>query len=104
MFPHYMHQLECSRSLEGHQTPMVHECLQVAAALGCYHRWQHQVNHQEKSENADWKKVPTVPKGDFQYKYSLALVLLGSAQKPSVLPTLNFSDTVTTTSTIVGSL
>ena len=78
-----MHQLECSRSLEGHQTPMVHECLQVAAALGCYHRWQHRVNHQEKSENADWKKVSTVPKGDFRYKYSLVLVLLGSAQSPA---------------------
>ena len=71
MFSHYVHQLECSRSLEGHRTLMVHECLQVAAALGCYHRWQHRVNHQEKSDNADWKKVLTVAKGDFQYKYSL---------------------------------
>ena len=31
MFSHYMHQLECSRSLKGHWTLMVHECLQVAA-------------------------------------------------------------------------
>ena len=38
MFSHYVHQLENSGSLEGHRTLMVHECLQVAAALGQYHR------------------------------------------------------------------
>ena len=80
MFSHYVHQLECSRSLEGHWTLMVHECLLVAAALGRYHQWQCRVNYQEKSENANWKKVPAVAKDDFWYKYSSALTLLGSAQ------------------------
>ena len=71
-------------SLEGHQTLIVHECLQVAAALGRYHRWQHQVNLQEiSSENADWNKIPMVAKGDYQFKYSLALTLLGNAQNPA---------------------
>ena len=37
MFSHYVHQLESSRSLEGHWTLMVHECLQVPVALGQYH-------------------------------------------------------------------
>ena len=83
MFSHYMHQLESSGSLEGHQTLMVHECLQVAAALGWYHQWQHQVSHQEKSENTDWNKVPAVAKDDFQHKYSVALTLLGNAKNPA---------------------
>ena len=80
MFSYYVPQLESSGSLKGHRTLMVHECLQVAAALGWYHRWQHRVSHQEKSENADWNKVPAVAKDDFRYKYSLALTLLGSTQ------------------------
>ena len=42
MFSHYVHHLEGSGSLEGHWTLMVHKCLQVAAALGRYHRWQRQ--------------------------------------------------------------
>ena len=83
MFSHYVHQLESSGSLKGHQTLMAHECLQVAAALGRYHRWQCQVSHQERSENADWNKVPAVAKDDFQHKYSLALTLLGNAQNPA---------------------
>ena len=83
MFSHYMHQLESSGSLEGHQTLMVHECLQVAAALGQYHRWQRWVSHQEKNENAEWNKVPAVAKDDFQHKYSPALTLLGNAQNPA---------------------
>ena len=59
MFSHFVHQLENSGSLEGHRTLVVHECLQVAAALGQYHRWQCRVNLQEtSSENADWNKVP----------------------------------------------
>ena len=82
MFSHYVHQLESSRSLEGHWTLMVHECLQVAAALGRYHRWQHRVSHQEKSENADWNKVLAVAKDNFRHKYSPALMLLGSTQNP----------------------
>ena len=80
MFSHYVHQLESSGSLEGHRTLMVHECLQVAATLGQYHWWQRRVSHQEKSENADWNKVPAVAKDDFRYKYSPALTLLGSIQ------------------------
>ena len=83
MFSHYVHQLESSGSLEGHWTLMAHECLQVAAALVRYHRWQCQVSHQEKSENADWNKVPAVAKDDFQHKYSSALTLLGNAQNPA---------------------
>ena len=83
MFSHYVHQLESSGSLEGHRTLMAHECLQVAAALGQYHWWQRWVSHQEKSENADWNKVPAVAKDDFQHKYSLALMLLGNAQNPA---------------------
>ena len=62
---------------------MAHECLQVAAALGRYHQWQCRVSHQEKSENADWNKVPAVAKDDFQHKYSSALMLLGNTQNPA---------------------
>ena len=40
MFSHYVNHLECTGSLEGHRTLMVHECLVVAASLGRYHRWQ----------------------------------------------------------------
>ena len=68
MFSHYVYQLESSGSLEGHWTLMVHECLQVVAALGWYHWWQCRVSHQEKSENADWNKVPAVAKDDFRHK------------------------------------
>ena len=82
MFSHYVHQLENSGSLEGHRTLMAHECLQVVATLCWYHRWQHRVSHQEKSENADWNKVPAVAKDDFWHKYSSALTLLGNAQNP----------------------
>ena len=84
MFSHFVHQLENSRSLEGHRTLIVHECLQVVAALGWYHHWQHRVNLQEiSSENADWNKIPTVTKDDFRHKYSPALTLLGNAQNPA---------------------
>ena len=83
MFSHCVHHLEGSGSLEGHQTLMVHKCLQVVAALGRYHRWQRQVSHQEKSENTDWNKVPVVPKDDFWHKYSPALTLLVNAQNPA---------------------
>ena len=38
MFSHFVHQLENSGSLEGHRILIVHECLQVAGALGRYHR------------------------------------------------------------------
>ena len=84
MFSHFVHQLENSRSLEGHWTLIVHECLQVAAALGQYHHWQCRVNLQEiSSENADWNKIPKVAKDNFRHKYSPALTLLGNAQNPA---------------------
>ena len=84
MFSHFVHQLENSGSLEGHRTLMVHECLQVAAALGWYHHWQCRVNLQEiSSENANWNKIPTVAKGNFRFKYSPALTLLGNTQNPA---------------------
>ena len=53
------------------KTFIVHECLQVAAALGRYHCWQCRVNLQEiSSKNADWNKIPTVAKGNYRFKYS----------------------------------
>ena len=82
MFSHYVNHLECTGSLEGHWTLMVHECLVVAAALGRYHRWQCWVNPQDQDTH-DWTKVPVIPKGDFRHKYSLALTLLGNAQNPA---------------------
>ena len=87
MFSHFVHQLENSGSLEGHWTLIVHECLQVAAALGRYHHWQRWVNLQEiSSENADWNKIPKVSKDDFRHKYSPALTLLGNAQNLAYAP------------------
>ena len=81
MFSHFVHQLENSGSLEGHQILIVHKCLQVAAALGRYHCWQCRVNLQEiSSENADWNEIPKVTKDDFLHKYSPALTLLGNAK------------------------
>ena len=82
MFSHYVNRLECTSSLEGHRTLMVHECLVVAAALGQYHRWQCRVSHQDR-DTYDWTKVPVVPKDDFRHKYSPALTLLGNAQNPA---------------------
>ena len=82
MFSHYVNHLECTGSLEGHRTLMVHECLVVAAALGRYHRWQRRVSHQDRDTH-DWTKVPVIPKDDFRHKYSPALTLLGNAQNPA---------------------
>ena len=82
MFSHFVHQLENSRAIEGHRTLIVHECLQVAAALRWYHQWQRRVGHQERGENFDWNKVPSIAKDDFRHKYSTALTLLGNAQNP----------------------
>ena len=81
MFSHFVHQLESSGSTEGHEILIAHECLQVVAALGRYHCWQCRVNlHEISGENADWSKMPMIPKGDFRLKYSSALTLLGNAQ------------------------
>ena len=82
MFSHYVNHLECTGSLQGRRTFMVHECLVVAAALGRYHHWQRRVSHQDRDTH-DWMKVPVIPKDDFQHKYSLALTLLGNAQNPA---------------------
>ena len=84
MFSHFVHQLESSGSTEGHRILITHECLQVAAALGRYHCWQHRVNLQEISgKNADWNKTPMIAKGNFRFKYSSALTLLGNTQNPA---------------------
>ena len=84
MFSHFVHQLESSRSTEGHWILIAHECLQVVAALSHYHCWQCRVNLQEiSSKNADWNKTPTITKGDFWLKYSSALTLLGNTQNPA---------------------
>ena len=82
MFSHYVNYLECTGSLEGHRTLMVYECLVEAAALGRYYRLQRRVSPQDRDTN-DWIKVPVIPKGDFQLKYSPALTLLGNAQNPA---------------------
>ena len=82
MFSHYVNHLECTGSLEGHRTLMVHECLVVAAALGRYHHWQCRASHQDR-DAYDWMKVPVILKDDFWHKYSPALTLLGNAQNPA---------------------
>ena len=82
MFSHYVNHLECTGSLEGHRTLMVHECLVVAAALGQYHRWQRRVSPQDWDTH-DWMKVPVILKDDFRHKYSLALTLFGNTQNPA---------------------
>ena len=61
---------------------MAHECLMVAATLGCFYRWQRRVEL-EGRDKPDWMNVPTVSAGDFRYKYSPALDLLGNAQHPT---------------------
>ena len=81
-FSHYVNHLECTGSLEGHRTLMVHEYLVVAAALGWYHHWQCRVSPQDWDTH-DWTKVPVIPKDDFRNTYSLALTLLGNAQNPA---------------------
>ena len=82
MFSHYVNHLECTGSLEGHRTLMVHEYLVVATALGRYHHWQCWVNPQDQDAH-DWMKVPVVPRDDFRHKYSPALTLLGNTQNPA---------------------
>ena len=61
---------------------MAHECLTVAATLGRFHRWQRRVELAGR-DKPDWMKVPTISAGDFRYKYSPALDLLGNAQHPT---------------------
>ena len=61
---------------------MAHECLMVAATLGRFHRWQRWVES-EGRDKPYWIKVPTVSVGDFRYKYSPTLDLLGNTQHPT---------------------
>ena len=79
MFSHYINHIENTGSLEGHWTLMAHECLMVAATLGCFHHWQRRVEPAGR-DKPDWMKVPTISAGDFRYKYSPMLDLLGNAQ------------------------
>ena len=82
MFSHYINHIENTRSLEGHRTLMAHECLMVVAALGHFHHWQRWVEPAGK-DKPNWMKVPTISAGDFRYKYSPVLDLLGNAQQPT---------------------
>ena len=79
MFSHYINHIENTRSLEGHRTLMAHECLTVAVTLGHFHCWQRRVELAGR-DKPDWMKVLTISAGDFRYKYSPALDLLGNAQ------------------------
>ena len=82
MFSHYINHIENTGSLEGHQTLMAHECLTVVATLGHFHHWQRRVEPAGR-DKPDWMKVPTTSAGDFRYKYSPVLDLLGNAQHPA---------------------
>ena len=79
MFSHYINHIENTGSLKGHRTLMPHECLTVAATLGHFHSWQRWVERAGR-DKPDWMKVPTISVGDFRYKYSPTLDLLGNAQ------------------------
>ena len=82
MFSYYINHLENTRALEGHQTLMVNKCLTIASALGHFHQWQRWVELGDR-DKPEWNKVPAVNKGNFCYKYSMALVLMGSMQHPA---------------------
>ena len=61
---------------------MAHECLMVAATLGCFHHWQRWVEPAGR-DKPNWMKVPTISAVDFRYKYSPVLDFLGNAQHPT---------------------
>ena len=61
---------------------MGHECLTVAVTLGCFHHLQRRVEPAGRDKR-DWMKVPTISVGDFRYKYSPTIDLLGNAQHPT---------------------
>ena len=82
MFSHYINHLENTGPLEGHWTLMVHECLTIASALGHFHWWQRQVEPGDR-DKPEWAKVLVVNKGDFCYKYSTVLILMGSMHHPA---------------------
>ena len=79
IFSHYINHIENTRFLEGHWMLMAHECLMVVATLGRFHHWQRQAKPAGR-DKPDWMKAPTLSAGDFRYKYSPALDLLGNAQ------------------------
>ena len=79
MFSHYINHIENTGSMEGHRTLMAHECLTVAATLGHFHHWQRWVEPAGR-DKPDWMKVLTISVGDFRYKYSPMLDLLGNTQ------------------------
>ena len=79
MFSHYVDNFENTKSLEGHQTLMVHECLMVAHKLWKFHQWQWRVAPEDRGKENWDVEVELGPK-DFWYKYSTALELLGMAQ------------------------
>ena len=82
MFSHSVDNFENNGSQEGHRTLVIHECLMVAHKLGKFHRWQRRVPPEDR-DKVDWKaEVKPGPK-DFQYKYSTALELLGTAHSPT---------------------
>ena len=58
---------------------MVHKCLSVAATLGQFHRWQRWVEPGDQ-DKPKWMQVPVVIAGDFRYKNSSPLDLLGNIQ------------------------
>ena len=68
MFSHYVNHLENTGALEGHRTLMVHECLTVASALGCFHQWQRWVQPGDR-DKVDWANVLVISKGNFRHKY-----------------------------------
>ena len=87
--PHGSNVLSLHKSYREHRVPggtpdakMAHECLTVAATLGRFHHWQRRVEPAGR-DKPDWMKVPTISAGDFRYKYSPALDLLGNAQHPT---------------------
>ena len=79
MFSDYINHIENSSSLEGHWTLMVHECLSLAVTLAQFHQWQRWVEPGDR-DKPDWMQVPVVSAGDFRYKYSPTLDLLGNVQ------------------------
>ena len=97
MFSHYVHQLENSGSLKGHQTLIVHECLQVAAALSQYHRSRR--SSVRMPTGTRYQQLPRTISDTSTVWHSCSWVRL----KTQCSPTLNSSDAVTTTSIIMSS-
>ena len=82
MFLHYINHLENTGALEGHWTLMAHKCLTIASTLGHFYWWQRRIELGDR-DKPDCIKVPVPSRNDFCHKYSLALVLMGSAEHPA---------------------